>query len=48
LSENKQRAKYYRLTAVGKRQLAQERSRWRKLTEAMAGVLDSVETGTKS
>jgi len=40
VSENKQRAKYYRLTAAGKRQLAQERSRWQRLTDAIAGVLD--------
>jgi PadR family transcriptional regulator, regulatory protein PadR len=40
VSENKQRAKYYRLTVAGKRQLAEERSRWRQLTEAIAGVLD--------
>src|SRR5215475_1022635 len=39
VSENKQRAKYYRLTSAGKRQLAQERSRWRQLTGAIAGVL---------
>jgi PadR family transcriptional regulator PadR len=40
VSENKQRAKYYRLTAAGKRQLAHERSRWERLTEAIAGVLE--------
>jgi PadR family transcriptional regulator PadR len=40
VSANKQRAKYYRLTAAGKRQLARERSRWRQLSEAIAGVLD--------
>lgn len=40
VSGNKQRAKYYRLTAAGKRQLAQERSRWRQLTEAIGGVLE--------
>jgi PadR family transcriptional regulator len=40
VSENKQRAKYYRLTAAGKRQLAQERSRWQQLTAAIAGVLE--------
>src|ERR1700756_5724073 len=40
VSGNKQRAKYYRLTAAGKRQLAQERSRWQQLTEAIGGVLD--------
>jgi PadR family transcriptional regulator, regulatory protein PadR len=40
LSENKQRAKYYRLTASGKRQLAHELSRWQQLTQAISGVLD--------
>ena len=39
ISENRQRAKYYRLTAAGKRQLARERSRWERLTEAISGVL---------
>jgi transcriptional regulator len=43
LSENRQRAKYYRLTAAGKRQLAHERSRWQQLTEAIGGVLKSAE-----
>ena len=41
ISENKQRAKYYRLTAAGKRRLAHERSRWEQLSEAIAGVLNS-------
>ena len=41
VSENKQRAKYYRLTAAGKRRLAQERSRWRLFAEAIGGVLDA-------
>ena len=40
LSENRQRAKYYRLTAAGKRQLAQELSRWEQLTRAISGVLE--------
>jgi transcriptional regulator len=40
VSANKQRAKYYRLTVAGKRQLERERSRWEQLTEAIAGVLD--------
>src|SRR6186713_1527656 len=35
VSGNRQRAKYYRLTAAGKRQLAQQRSRWQQLTEAI-------------
>lgn len=41
ISENRQRAKYYRLTAAGKRQLAQERSRWERLTGAIEGVLNA-------
>ena len=35
-----QRAKFYRLTASGKRQLASERSRWSQLTAAIAGVMN--------
>ena len=36
ISENKQRAKYYRLTRSGKRHLASERSRWAQFVEAVA------------
>ncbi len=39
LTENKQRAKYYRLTPAGKKQLAAERSRWERLVAAIAGVM---------
>ena len=39
LSENKQRAKYYRLTAAGKKQLLAEQSRWARMVEAIAGVM---------
>src|ERR1700676_5141132 len=39
VSEHKQRAKYYRLTAAGKRQLAHEGSKWEQLKDAIAGVL---------
>jgi transcriptional regulator len=42
LSGNKQRAKYYRLTAVGRRQLAVERTRWSRLAGAIARVLGPV------
>jgi transcriptional regulator len=38
-SDNKQRVRVYRLTAAGRRQLAAERSKWEKLTEAIAGVM---------
>ena len=39
LSDNKQRAKYYRLTPAGRRQLTVERTRWSRLADAMARVL---------
>src|SRR5215472_9888256 len=38
-SENNRRAKYYRLTAVGRKQLAKEEENWDKLTRAVAKVL---------
>jgi PadR family transcriptional regulator, regulatory protein PadR len=46
VSENNQRVKVYRLTAMGRRQLASERSRWNQLLEAMAGILNPL--GRKS
>src|SRR6266446_336865 len=39
-SENNQRAKFYRLTPSGKRQLASEQSRWTQLVNAIAGVMN--------
>lgn len=39
LTENKQRAKYYRLTRSGRRHLHAERTRWSRLSEAIARVL---------
>jgi transcriptional regulator len=39
-SENNQRAKYYRLTKAGRKQLAAEQGRWQLLVQAVAGVLD--------
>lgn len=38
-SDRNQRVRVYRLTARGRRRLAAERSRWARLTEAIAGVL---------
>jgi transcriptional regulator len=40
ITESAQRAKYYRLTAAGKKQLASERSRWEQVVSAIAGVLN--------
>jgi PadR family transcriptional regulator PadR len=38
-SENNHRAQYYRLTAVGRKQLAKEEENWERLTRAVAKVL---------
>jgi PadR family transcriptional regulator, regulatory protein PadR len=38
-SENNRRAKYYRLTAKGRKQLAVETSKWKTLAGAIARVL---------
>ena len=40
LSENNRRARFYRLTALGRKQLAAERENWRMITGAVALVLD--------
>jgi PadR family transcriptional regulator PadR len=40
-SENNRRAKYYELTAIGKKQLAVEADTWRKLTTAVTQILES-------
>jgi transcriptional regulator len=42
VTENKQRAKYYRLTRTGKKQLAREESRWKRLVEAVTRVMRPV------
>ena len=39
-SEANQRAKFYRLTAAGRKQLAAEQSRWRQLVDAMAAAMN--------
>lgn len=41
-SENKRRAKYYRLTAAGKRRLKEETQQWDGLTSAIGAVLKAV------
>jgi PadR family transcriptional regulator PadR len=39
LSENGQRIRVYRLTAVGRKQLQSERSRWEQLSSAIALIM---------
>jgi len=39
VSENNRRAKYYRLTVTGRKQLAAESERWDRMTAAIALVM---------
>jgi PadR family transcriptional regulator, regulatory protein PadR len=39
ISENNRRARYYRLTVKGRKQLAEEEKNWAQLTQAVAHVL---------
>jgi transcriptional regulator len=41
-SDNNRRAKYYELTRAGRKQLEAETDSWRKLTAAVAQVLESM------
>src|ERR1700676_1720635 len=38
-TENNRKAKYYRLTATGRKQLAEQTSRWDHLVQAMSRIL---------
>jgi PadR family transcriptional regulator, regulatory protein PadR len=38
-SENKRKAKYYRLTAAGKRRLHIEAEKWNQMADVIAGIL---------
>jgi PadR family transcriptional regulator PadR len=40
VSPNNRKARFYTLTAKGRKHLTQETSRWRKLAKAMARILD--------
>ena len=42
LSESSQRAKYYQLTAAGKKRLISERNRWEQMVSAIGRVLNPV------
>ena len=39
LSENNRKAKFYKLTAAGRKQLLAEASRWRQMVEAIGRVM---------
>ena len=40
-SENNRRAKYYRLTKTGERQLKEEKAQWHRIATAIAQALES-------
>ena len=42
VSENNRRAKFYELTAAGRRRLAEETESWERLSEAVTRVLQTV------
>jgi PadR family transcriptional regulator, regulatory protein PadR len=39
-SENNRKARYYRLTAAGRKRLKAETENWNRMTEVMAGILN--------
>ena len=43
ISEANRRARYYRLTPKGRRQLAEEQSRWKQLVRAVARTMKPIE-----
>jgi DNA-binding PadR family transcriptional regulator len=40
-SDNKRKARYYRLTASGRRQLKEETRKWNRMTDIIAAILDT-------
>jgi transcriptional regulator len=48
LTAANQRAKFYRLTPAGKKQLLAERDRWTQMVDAIAGVLNPAEARLES
>jgi DNA-binding PadR family transcriptional regulator len=40
-SEHKRKAKYYRLTGAGRRQLQQEARNWNRMADIIAGILNT-------
>jgi PadR family transcriptional regulator, regulatory protein PadR len=45
LTEQKQRAKYYQITAEGKKQLARDRSRWETMAAAIGKIMSPAPEG---
>jgi transcriptional regulator len=47
-SDRNRRAKYYRLTALGRKQLAEEHSKWEEFVAAISRVMGSTPGGAKT
>jgi PadR family transcriptional regulator PadR len=47
VSENNRKARFYSLTAKGRRQLVEKMSEWRRLSRAMSLILDFGETAVE-
>jgi PadR family transcriptional regulator PadR len=47
-TESNQRAKFYRLTAAGKKQLASEQVRWEQLVQAIASFMNPAQEKSES
>ena len=48
VSEHNQRARYYRLTPSGKKQLTSERRRWNQMIAAIAGLMNRNEASPQT
>jgi transcriptional regulator len=48
ISENNRKAKYYSLTAKGRKKLTAEASKWDRLTRAIAGIMRPAEAEEES
>ena len=46
-TESNQRAKFYRLTAAGKKRLAAELSRWQRIVQAVTAIIDREPEGNE-
>jgi transcriptional regulator len=45
-TESKQRAKYYRITAAGKKQLSRDLGRWQQMVDAVAAIMQREPEGS--
>jgi PadR family transcriptional regulator, regulatory protein PadR len=48
ITDANQRAKFYRLTPAGKKQLLSERNRWNQMVDAIAGIMNPAKGAVES